>query len=270
MSKNRKRWRAAALATWLIAIGALACTPGEEEGESEARQQAYQDLQRSQEELTQKRQELADVSARIDAGTEGIEVPEGSEQTAEQILADLEARRETLAQEVTAEADQLMGRIVTFINEDPWIQGEEKTEIQKGAVRLKSAEDVVLALEFVEKGGDYKRAADIISRALEIDPDNQELKDKLAWIEEMRYMTEDRFAAVEVGMTEQQVRAALGPPNLNNVREFEGGRVGWFYPRGANAAADGAAGVYFQPQRGVLTVYEANFDAVKPAATSEG
>ncbi|HVS63696.1 MAG TPA: hypothetical protein VMT85_09385 [Thermoanaerobaculia bacterium] len=269
MSKNRMRSWAGALTTslTLIAMGAIGCAPAEEEGDSEARLETYADLQQEHEALNQLRQEHAELSAKIAAGVDGIEVPEGSEQTAEEILAELEAREEALANEITTSADALMGRIVTFINEDPWVEGEEKTETQTGAVRMKSAEDLVLAMEFVEKGGDYKRATDIISRALEIDPDNQELLDKLAWVEEMRYMSEDRFAAVEVGMTEEEVRAALGPPNLANVRDYEGGRVGWYYPRGSNPNADGAAGVFFQPERGVLTVYEADFDAIEPAAT---
>jgi hypothetical protein len=265
MSKNRMRSWAGALATSLILIGALGCAPKGEEGDSEARLQAYADLQQAHEALKQKRQELADLGAQIAGGAEGLTVPEGSVQTAEQMLEELQARSAALEAEITPAADDLMSRIVTFINEDPWIAGEEKTETQAGAVRMKSAEDLVLALEFVEKGGDYKRAGDIIGRALEIDPDNQELRDKLAWVEEMRYMTEERFGAVEIGMTEAQVRELIGSPNLNNVRSFESGRVGWFFPRGQNTTADGAAGVYFQPERGVLKVYEANFDAVKPA-----
>lgn len=264
MSKKRMRSWAGALTTSLILVGTIACAPGEEGGDSEARQAAFAALEEAQAALQAKRQELAELGDQIAAGVEGIEVPEGAEQTAEEMLEETKSQYQALEKEVTTEADDLMSQIVTFINEDPWIEGEEKSELQKGAVRLKSSEDLILAMEYVEEGGDYKRAADIINRALEIDPDNQELQDKLAWVEEMRFMTEERFAAVEVGMTEAEVREALGPPNLNNVREFEGGRVGWFFPRGANPTADGAAGVYFQPERGVLKVYEANFSAIKP------
>ncbi|HVS15249.1 MAG TPA: outer membrane protein assembly factor BamE [Thermoanaerobaculia bacterium] len=266
MSKIRMTRWAGALPISLLLLAAVACAPAGDRVDEEARTQAWTGIEQAREGLDQKRQDLADLRARIAQGVEGIELPEGAEQTAEEALAELVAQAAALETEVTAAADDLMAKIVNFINEDPMIQGEEPTELQLAGIRAKSSEDLVLALEYVEKGGDYKRAEDIIARALELDPDNAELAEKLAWVRQMRFMTEERFAAVETGMTQEQVRQALGQPNLNNVRDFEGGVVAWFYPRGANAAADGAAGVYFRPERGVLKVYEANFDAVKPTA----
>jgi hypothetical protein len=270
MSKIRMpRW-AGALSLSLLMLGTWACAPSGDGGDEAARAQAWTEIEQAHQALQQKRQELADLRAPIEKGVEGIELPEGSEQTAEQALADLQSKAAALEGEITSAADELMGRVVTFINEAEVVAGEAPSGTVLEAIRLKSSEDLLIAMEHIEKGGDYKKAEDIITRTLEVDPDNPELQEKLAWVREMRFMTPERFAAVEKGMIEAEVRAVLGPANPNNVREFDGGVIAWFYPRGANTTVDGAAGVYFRPERGVLKVYEANLDAIKPAAEGAG
>jgi hypothetical protein len=71
-------------------------------------------------------------------------------------------------------------------------------------------------------------------------------------------MDQERFARVEKGMTEDDVRAELGQVKQQNVRE-ETGQVVWLYPRENGAAA----AVFFRAGReGVLAVDDTNFEAV--------
>ncbi len=237
-----------------LAVFSLACGPSEEEQASAARAEEWTALEGIKDELGGLRQQLADLEAKIAAEDFG---------DAEDAAAALEAAQaeaETLATDVGNKANELMTRLVTYINNDPPTQGEELTPEQLAAFRLKSDEDLITANEFVEKGGDYKRASDILEQALKVDPDNEELKERLAWVQDMRYMTKERFDQVENGMTEPQVRELLGPVNLRNIREFEDGKyIGWFYVKDPDAGG-GAAAVYFQKQKDVWTTYRTDFD----------
>ena len=81
----------------------------------------------------------------------------------------------------------------------------------------------------------------------------------LASAQQMRYMTEERFAQVKKGMTPSEVRAVLGPVNLHNVQEYPERKVqAWFYPR----EGGGASGVYFRldEDKNVYTVYQTTFE----------
>jgi outer membrane protein assembly factor BamE (lipoprotein component of BamABCDE complex) len=136
---------------------------------------------------------------------------------------------------------------------------------QIAAMRMKSAEDMVIAREFIEMGGDYRKAIEIYQSALVADPDNAALKSALDRAKADRYMTEARLAAVKKGMTEAQVRAVLGTPYHRNVKEYPEKKVSaWFYP--TNEAND-AAGVYFNAKK---EVYEVKFDAIQASKPGAG
>ncbi len=126
-----------------------------------------------------------------------------------------------------------------------------------------------MAKEWVVKGGDYKRAIEIINTAMMFDADNPELEAALAEFEANRYMTEERFAAAEKGMSDAEVRKVLGQVNLHNVRDYpDKDVVAWFYP----TAEDGsAAAVWFQPdeETGVLEAYQLKFKAIDPSQLAE-
>ena len=251
----------------LMGIGLLAsclvgCGPAEEELAATARAEAWTALQEKHEQLLQKRQELEDLSAKLEAGAESLEVAEG--QSAEELLTDLGSQAEVLADEVSTDADSFMNELVTYINEDPVYRGEEPTEQQLAAIRMKSGEDLEVALEYVEKGGDWKRAGDILGKALSIDPDNAELQEQLAWVEEMRFVDKDRFSQLKKGMTQEEVAAVLGPVNLRNVKEFpEDRQVGWFYRKDPEVDG-GAAGVYFRKSGGAWKAVTLNYEAIEP------
>ena len=242
----------------------VACGPSQEEQLAAAQAEALAQLEQGKAELDSLRKELADARSALKAAME-----EEAEDAADRV-AELEAEVERLRNEVTAKTDEFSSTLVDFINSDPPIEGEPLTESQLAGIRMKSAEDILVAREHIEKGGDHRRAIDIYNQALLVDPDNEDLKAALAEAEELRYMTEERFAAVSKGMTQDEARELLGQPNLRNIREYpeRGGVVAWFYP---TTEAGDAAAVWFRPNKaGDMTVYQLKFDAITKEGEEEG
>ena len=174
------------------------------------------------------------------------------------------AGREKAEKEITARSEELNRRLVDFINANPPVEGEKPTGRLLDAIRLKSEEDILLAHQFIERGGDYRRAIEIYEAALAVDPDNPRLRQELDSADAHRYMTAERFAAVKKGMTQDEVRGLLGSPNLRDVRDFpERGIAAWFYAKDGDGRA---AAVWFSKDfsrdKGVYTVYQANFNAL--------
>jgi hypothetical protein len=173
-----------------------------------------------------------------------------------------------LQKETQALSDELNRRLAAFLNADPPVQGEPLSERQKGALRMKSDEEIELAHAWIEQGGDFQRAIDVYREALVVDPGNPRLKEELARAEARRYMTRETFAQARKGMEPAEVRRLLGSPNLNNVRGYpERGVTGWFYPR--DAAGDAAA-VWFHKEEGKTVVYLTDFDALHPPPPPRG
>lgn len=187
-----------------------------------------------------------------------------------QRLAATEEEKAQLAEEITTKeaalgtaAEEFVGRLVGYINSLEILQGEPLSPEQLAAIQMKTAEDMELAREWIEKGGDYVKAIDIYNSALINDPDNEALKAALAEAEDLRFMKPERFAEVKKGMTEEEVRAALGPVNIRNVRiDEEKGVTTWLY----KTEDGGAAGVFFKANRAgePLKVYDSKFDFFKP------
>ncbi len=238
--------------TALVVLGLVACGPSQEEQLATAQAEAVALLEEGKAGLEAARQDLADAKAALAAA-----IDEGAEDAADQI-AELEANVEQLENDAANKADEFNGAIVDFINADPPIEGEPLTEAQLAGIRMKSAEDLIVAQEHIDKGGDYRRAMDIYSQALMVDPDNEDLKAALALAEELRYMTQERFEQVEKGMSQDDVRGLLGQPNLRNVREYpERGVTAWFYP---TTEAGDAAAVWFRGDE--PKAYQLKFDAI--------
>lgn len=160
--------------------------------------------------------------------------------------------------EITRMSDEVGRKLAEYINVDPPLVGEPMRPDQQTAIRLKSAEDIIIAKEFISLGGDYRKAIDIYSGALAIDPDNPELKAAMADAESKRYMSAERFSQVGRGMTESEVIGLLGRPLARNVREYPEKKVSaWFYPKNDSGEA---AGVFLSDKK---TVYSTDFNAVK-------
>ncbi len=167
---------------------------------------------------------------------------------------------QTLSRDVRARTDELRRRLLGFINDNPPPAGEKPAGRTLGAIRMKSDEDILIAREHLEEGGDYRMAIDIYEAALAVDPDNPRLRQEMERAQARRYMTRERFDQVQEGMSAEQVRALLGPPNANDVREYpDRGVTAWFYARDAKGAA---AAVWFEKKGERHVVYEADFDAL--------
>jgi hypothetical protein len=280
---SKRHW---ALALCLcVALAAVACGQGGEEATAQAGSaEEWAWLQQTKEQLDAKRQELADVRAQLRAaegGGEAATPAAGAGATTEEGAApaepaeptataeDLAARQQQIETEVNSLSEEFGGRLVGYINSLEIVQGEPLTPEQQQAMRMKSEEDIELAREWIEKGGDYRRAIEIYESALLWDPDNEELRTALAEAESMRYMTEERFAQVAKGMSQEQVRSLLGPVNLHNIREYpEKNAVAWFYPKDGG----GAAGVYFalDAETGVYEVYQMDYTLAEESEEAPG
>jgi tetratricopeptide (TPR) repeat protein len=179
------------------------------------------------------------------------------------------AAREALRKQTLTLAGELDRRLVALINADPPVQGQPLTERQKAALRMKAEEDIVLARQLIDEGGDYQRAIAIYKEDLAVDPGDPRLEEELAKALARRYMTREAFAQLKKGMSQDEVRGLLGAPNPHSVRDYpERGVVGWFYPRDASGAA---AAVWFarsDGHDGRYSVYLFDFDALKPPAAA--
>lgn len=259
----------------LIALCAIftlvgACGPSAEEEAATERQERWNELQQTEAELAQKRERLHELEARLEAREEQAAETEsadddegtatGAEEAGERSAAELEQQINSLRSEIDELAETFQADLVAFINSFETLQGEEMPELQKRAIRMKTEEDMRLAREWIDKGGDYRRAIEIYEAQIQYDPDYQALQEALDEAREMRYMTEERFAQVEEGMTEEKVRELLGPVNIRNIRTYEEeGKKAWFYVKDPETGAP-PAGVWFEREDGTWTVYRVEFE----------
>jgi len=254
----------------LMLSGLAGCGPSEEEvaaQKQEERQQAFEAIEEQKQALAESRQELSDLRAQLDEAPEEAEqapAAEGEEGADGEVMTreELEQKIQQMEEELQSQTEAYSQALFDFLTDEdfPMIEGEPLTELQKKAIHMKSEEDMAIAAEYIEKGGNYRKAISIYETALKLDPDNEELQQALEEAESLRFMTQERFSQVKKGMTEDEVREVLGPPNLYNIKDYEqqGRKVtAWYYPKNAEGAA---AAVWFQPRRGELRVYRTDFD----------
>ncbi len=164
----------------------------------------------------------------------------------------------------SAAYDQVQEKLATFLtkalNDHP-----DAPETAEG-LKIYSDEAIFTAEDAVDKAGDYKKALNILQTAktyydsIGIQP-YQTLVDKMAELEDMRYLTKERFDLVTKGMTEDEVAKVAGVPYYLN-KKHERGIDFWLYPR----REGGAAAIYFNKSH---KVYNKNFDAVKPRVATD-
>lgn len=252
-----RHYRITVLFTALIMalILTIGCSNAPVEEEAGVNLELYSALKAKKADLDAKRLELPELEAQLAAMGDEEEQAEEKEALQTQI-ATLEAAIGTLVGEVGSE-------IVEFINSAGLLEGEEVPAEVKEAFAMKSSEDLVLAQEWIDKGGDYVKAIDIIKASLLNDPDNEALKTALASAEANRFMSEERFAAAEKGMSPDEVRAVLGQVNLRNTKEFpDKGVTLWMYKR----EDGGAAAVWYRANKKTdeLEVYDVKYDYLVP------
>lgn len=180
-----------------------------------------------------------------------------SAQAARRPTAEIERQLGERRAEAARQADQLDQHLVDFLNRHRPLPGRETASEVRRVLEVKIREDLAVAEEYITEGGDYPHALQIYRDLLSLDPDNARVQAALAQAEAHRTVTAERFSTLKKGMTQAQVRAALGMPHLKNIQTFEEqGVVAWFYP----TPEGGTAGVYFQAEdEGEPVVYRWDF-----------
>lgn len=254
----------------VLAVFSIACGSGEDKAAASL-EAGLAPLQEQKSALDAKRAELADLKAQLAAAPSGEAAAEegaGEEGEAVPTAEDLAAQVEALQGEINGMSDAFMTSVVAFINSVELYEGEPVPEAIQTAINMKSAEDMVYAQEYIWEGGEYRRAIEILDTALMLDPDNAELRAAREKAAADQFMTEERFAAVSKGMTQDEVRRAIGTVSRHNLREYpEKDVVAWFYRREDR----GAAGVWFEEKDGEMKVYKSDFNAIEaPEEEGEG
>jgi len=251
-----------------VLISATACSKDDSQlaEVDAARQAALTEIQDAKVALDAQREELASLLDQLENPVEADD-PDATTDVEPVDPEALAAQAEALKTEIDTAADALGGQIVTFINDDPPVADEPLSESLKAAVGIKVDEDIILSREYINEGGDYRRAISILEAIQPLAMDDQRLNDELEKARADRWMTEERFTAVKTGLDEDEVRELLGPVNLRNLKEYpDRGVTAWFYLK----EGGGAAGVYFREKGGKLKVYKADFEAVKKEEDSDG
>jgi len=236
MSRKLNGWGLAVLMLALAVNLGCGAETAEEDNQATAQQEeAWAAVEAQKAELDAKRAELAQARAAGDA-----EPAEGEEAAEPAVDVD------QLEAEVAEEAEALYTAVVDFLNNSGMVEGEPPTERQQAALDMKVEEDMLLAQEYIDRGGNYPKAISIYQDSLQFAPDNAELQAALARAEEMRYQDE--------------VRNAIGQPNLSNIKKFPEDNVeAWFYAVDANGSA---AAVWFRERNGQMMSYKLNFAEV--------
>jgi hypothetical protein len=164
------------------------------------------------------------------------------------------AERRAEAARLAAQLDQ---HLVDFLNRHRPLPDQEVPQDVRRVLEVKVREDLAVAEEYINEGGDYPHALQIYRDLLLLVPDDARVLAAQAAAEAHRTLSPERFATLRKGMTRPQVRGALGQPHLKNIQTFEEqGVVAWFYP----TSEGGTAGVYFQAENeGEPVVYRWDF-----------
>jgi hypothetical protein len=256
----RPRELAPLLLLLLAALVAVGCGRGPRPPSlSDAQRREWTELQRMRRELGARRGELAAHRARLE------------QDASDEARAALERQVAERQRAVSELSQRYGGRLVEFIESfGPLAASPAPAPPERrGAIRMKSDEDIAIAGEWIERGGDYRRAIEIYETQRRLDPDYEALDAALRRAREMRRVTAARFAKVERGMTQRQVRDVLGPVNLRLMRSFpERGVEAWLYPQ----EEGGTAAVYFRrPEPDApLVVYETVFELPSDEAAVGG
>jgi len=132
------------------------------------------------------------------------------------------------------------------------------------AASMLAREKVILGDEYLSVLSRYDKALEFYRAAAQLDPTSTDVKQRIEFAESHRYVAMNNFAAVKVGMKEDEVRVLVGLPREDWIKQVvQNNRVYsvWIYPK----ADGGASAIYFD--NGV--VYHTNWNAAAPAAAQK-
>jgi hypothetical protein len=233
--------------------------PSEEELAQAAFEEQLATLHQQYEVLTQARADLAASEAALAE----IEAVRERDRTDEQ-KAELEALPTTIEGQIAArdEAyDTVQATLADFLNIALNDFPEHPATVE--GLNLYSDEAILIADDTVAKAGDYKKAINSLDSASSYYdsiglPPYQPLIDKMAALDDMRFITQERFDQVKKNMTMDEVKEVAGVPYYQNIQVDEKRKVEtWLYRK----REGGAAAVYFKTTNN--KVYNKNFEAVK-------
>jgi len=130
------------------------------------------------------------------------------------------------------------------------------------ATAVLSREKMLMGDEYMNLMSRYDKALEFYRSALQLDPLNNELAQRIALAESRRFVSMSAFATVKTGMKEDDVRKVVGLPREDWIKQVvQNSRVYsvWIYPK----ADGGASAIYFD--NGV--VYHTNWNAATPPPT---
>ena len=233
--------------------------PSEEELAQAAFEEQLVALQQQYEVLQQARTDLVGSEAML-ADIEAIKERDRSEEQ----IAEFEALPAAIVEQGNARDaayDVVQATLADFLNIALNDFPEHPATVQ--GLNLYSDEAILIAQDTVVKAGDYKKAMNQLDAANSyydsIDlADYQPLVDKMAELDDMRFITQERFDLVKKNMTMDEVKDVIGVPYYQNIQIDEKRKVEtWLYRK----RGGGAAAVYFKTTNN--KVYNKNFEAVK-------
>jgi len=215
-------------------------------------QQQYQDLQLARTEIVTAEATLAEIEA-------VRERDRSDEQKAQ--LEELPAQMEALNTTKDAAFEAVQATLADFLNvalnEFP-----DHPATHQG-LNIYSDEAILIAEETVAKAGDYKKAINQLDAASSYYeslglPPYQPLVDKMTYLDDMRFITKERFDLVKNKMTMDEVKELVGTPYYQNIQlDTKRGVETWLYRK----REGGAAAVHFKTKDN--KAYNTNFDAIK-------
>jgi hypothetical protein len=254
-----------ALIVVLTMVSGCSRGPSEEELKLAALEEQLTLMEQQNQDLQQARADLAAAEATL-AEIEAIKERERTEEQTAQ-LAELPAQLEELGAARDTAFDTFQGTLAEFLNVALNEFPEHEATVK--GLNMYSDEAIMIADETVAKSGDYKKAINQLDAAasyydsLEI-PVYQPLIDEIALLNEMRFITQERFDLVAKNMTKDEVKEAVGPPYYQNIQVDEKrGVETWLYRK----REGGAAAIYFKTRN--EKVYDKNFEAIKQQVVEE-
>jgi hypothetical protein len=216
-------------------------------------------LQQQSQELQQARADLAAAEAKM-AEIEAIEEGDRSDEQKAEFEA-LPAAIEEMGVARDTAYDAAQATLADFLN----VALNEYPEhpATEAGLNMYSDEAIMIANDTVAKSGDYKKAINQLDAANSYYdsiglPPYQPLVDQMKELDDMRFITQERFDLVKKNMTMDEVKEAVGVPYYQNIQVDEKRKVEtWLYRK----REGGAAAVYFKTTNN--KVYNKNFEAVK-------
>ena len=132
------------------------------------------------------------------------------------------------------------------------------------ATAVLAREKTLMGDEYMNLMSRYDKALEFYRSALQLDPANAELAQRIALAESRRFVSMSAFATVKTGMKEDDVRKVVGLPREDWIKQVvQNSRVYsvWIYPK----ADGGASAIYFD--NGV--VYHTNWNAAVPPSAAQ-